>query len=128
MRLSAIAIVSAAACALSAPAALSAELHNCGDRPALPTLFDVDSASVDDIKRVAGEYKAYQDENTTYIDCLKDAAKSDAVQGMKKKKRKAAMAEMDKELQKTVDAEQDFADTFNASFTSWKEKKMAAKQ
>lgn len=127
MRLSAIAIVSAAACALSSPA-LSADMYNCGDRPTLPTLFDVDSASVDDIKRVAGEYKAYQDENTTYIDCLKDAAKSDKIQGMKKKKRKAAMAEMDEELQKTVDAEQEFADKFNASFTSWKEKKMAANQ
>lgn len=127
MRLSAIALISVAACVLSVPASAE-DVHSCGDTPTLPTMFDVDSASVDDIKRVAAEYKAYQDENTVYIDCLKATSKSDTIQGMKKKKRKAAMKQMDKELQKTVDAEQDYADAFNTAFTKWKEKKMAASQ
>jgi len=111
---------------LSAPA-VAADMDKCGDIPQLPEMFDVETAEVADIKRIATEYKAYQDANTGYIDCLQDFSKSDDIQGMKKKERKAAMNELDARLQKTIDNEQNFAEAFNANFTTWKEKKMASK-
>lgn len=127
MRLSVIATVAAATFTFAGPV-LAEDLHSCGAEPALPVMFDDEKATVPEIKAVQKEYMAYQDTNTAYIDCLKAAAKSDAIQGMKKKKRKAAMKKLDKELQQTVDNEQDFAEAFNDTFTSWKEKKMAASQ
>lgn len=127
MRLSVLAIMATATVTFASPV-FAEDLHSCGAEPALPTMFDEDSASVDEIKKVAADYKAYQDGNTTYIDCLKAAAKSDAIQGMKKKKRKSAMKTLDKELQSTVDNEQDFAQAFNKTFTAWKKNKTAASQ
>ncbi|MEO0413107.1 MAG: hypothetical protein AAF221_14845 [Pseudomonadota bacterium] len=106
----------------------AAEMHSCGDIPALPAMFDVASATVDDIKLTAGEYKAYQEENTTYIDCLKNTAKSDDIQSMKKKKRKKAMARLDDALDETVANENRFADAFNDNFMSWKEQREKATQ
>ncbi|MEM7570193.1 MAG: hypothetical protein AAF337_10390 [Pseudomonadota bacterium] len=127
MRNQLFAIIGITTVSMASPA-LSAELHNCGNPPALPAMFDVESAGVDDIKLTASEYKAYQDENTAYIDCLKSAASSDEIQGMKKKKRKKAMATLDDALDETVANENRFADAFNDNFTMWKEKRQAATQ
>lgn len=91
-------------------------------------MFDVDKATVEEVKLVAAEYKAYQDENTNYIDCLKETAKSDAIQGLAKKERKKMMDKLDQDLDQTVKNEQLFADAFNDNVGKWREKQLAATQ
>lgn len=120
-------VLAVSAMAVATPA-VAADLHNCGNPPALPAMFDVQSASVDDIKLTATEYKGYQDENTKFIECLKGAAKSDEIQGMKKKQRKKAMARLDDVLDETVANENRFADAFNDNFSMWKKTREAATQ
>ncbi|MEM6682931.1 MAG: hypothetical protein AAF607_11905 [Pseudomonadota bacterium] len=107
--------------------ATAADTSKCGDAPALPAMFDTNTAQIADIKRVKNEYQTYQDSTTVYLKCLDELSKSDEIQGMKKKKRKAAERYIAVMKQKTIVAEQDFANAFNANFTRWKENRMAAK-
>ena len=122
MRLS---LAAAAVCAALAATPAAAMDHGCGTAPVTPAHFDPASSSKDGVMTVKAQFEAYQEQNGTFIDCVTTFANSDAVQGMSKKERKKAIKALDKEINASVDAENAFADAFNANVQTWFERQKA---
>lgn len=123
MRLSVIAILTATSCVFGGQA-LANDYHQCGDIPDAPELFDPKTAEQDDLRATANAFKAYQDVNGTFLDCLDATKVSDAIQGINKKsEKKRAMKALEKDYAESLQNENDFADGFMSNQSKWRKRK-----